>query len=73
VCNICRKFINGDIRTTEHYCERCLPFAERYREEFARIMQESNRILERKIETARNDFLREIVLKDKKPVLEAVK
>jgi len=48
----------GGIAQNEHYCERCLPFAEEFRKGRYEIGSEALQYAEKRLEQFRNKFLR---------------
>jgi hypothetical protein len=70
VCNICRKVLKGNPQL--HYCDRCIPFAQRYEEAMAQVNAELWLTVERRQEQARNDYLQKVVVPASKQTLKAV-
>ena len=73
ICNICKKIVKGDIRFSEHYCDRCAPFAAKYNEDLSKLSAELMNMMEKRIDQMRNEFLRDVVVPNTKPKLEVVK
>ena len=73
VCDICKREVRGDIRSMEHYCERCFPFADEYRQKKRDVAVEALTYTERRLEQFRNEFLRDKVVPQTKARLEAVR
>jgi hypothetical protein len=72
VCDICKKVVKGDLTRTNHWCDRCFPFAQKYNEELGKVTGEILTSMEKKIDQMRNEFLRDVVGTAPKK-LEAVK
>lgn len=70
MCDICRRNCEGDIREPAHYCDRCVPFAEDYRQHLATATAEGLEQFGKHLERFRNDFVRDVVSRKK---LEVVK
>lgn len=70
MCDICRRNCEGDIREPQHYCERCIPFAEEFQRGLANSTAEAFTEMGKHLERFRNEFVRDVVSRKK---LEAVK
>lgn len=68
VCDICHREVKQPATNLVHFCERCQPVAEKYISERTKVWEEANQELQRRLESFRNRFMRENVVK-----LEAVK
>jgi hypothetical protein len=68
VCNICHRDVKQLLTNPAHFCDRCLPHAEKFITEQAAAWGEAEAEKQRKMESFRNRFMRENVMR-----LEAVK
>ena len=72
-CDICRKEIDGMLNTTEHFCDRCLPFAGDFKDRQAVVTAEALNAMRQRLDRFRNEFIRDVINPLTKPKLEAIK
>ena len=65
MCDICRRNCEGDITQREHYCERCLPFADEFRSQLAEASRVAWLEMGKSLERFRNEFIRDVVNRKK--------
>uniref|UniRef100_A0A6M3L6H6 Uncharacterized protein n=1 Tax=viral metagenome TaxID=1070528 RepID=A0A6M3L6H6_9ZZZZ len=71
VCDVCHREVKKPLNNLAHFCERCQPFAEQFWMERGKVIEEMAQEGNRRIESFRNKFMREIVLPERE--LKAVK
>ena len=63
-CNICHREVKDQpANAIAHFCERCMPFADEFIAEYAKIFAEANAVLQKRMESFRNDFIRNRIAK----------
>lgn len=69
VCSLClTKIKTGNAGYPDHFCDRCLPYAEDYLQDRQRIYETSMQSVQKEMERHRNMFLQGRVLKNLKAV-----
>jgi len=64
ICDLCHREVKQPAQAV-NFCERCVPFADEYLKEAQVLAKELAAENHRKMESLRNRFLREVVLKDR--------